>query len=188
MKIAEDKKSFSKDIVVIDFEVTGFNIDEDEPLQIGLLVLDKDTLEEKASYVSWIKPSQEIHSELAGIKWATLNEKDMEEINGAPSLSQIAVEIVKILPEKYFICAWNATFDFFFWRKLLKGAGKSIHTANIIDLWTLAYINLLQDKNYTGDYKSESVFQYFGAQPRLKHDGLEDCRIEAALFKKLLQK
>lgn len=180
-------KSFSKDIVVIDFEVTGFDIDKDEPLQIGILVLDKDTLEEKASYVSWIKPTQEVHSELAGIKWATINEQDIEEIKKAPSLSEVAQEVVKILPEKYFVCAWNATFDFYFWRKLLKEAGKSIHTATIIDLWTLAYIKLLKDENYIGDYKSESVFQYFGAEPRLKHDGLEDCRIEAMLFKNLLQ-
>jgi DNA polymerase III epsilon subunit-like protein len=181
-------KSFSKDIVVIDFEVTGFDIDLDEPLQIGLVVLDKDTLEEKASYVSWIKPTQEVHSELPGIKWATISEQDIEEINKAPSLVEIVEEIIKLLPERYFICAWNATFDFYFWKKLLKEAGKNINTANIIDLWTLAYIKLLQDENYKGDYKSESVFQYFGAQPRTKHDGLEDCRIEAQLFKKLLQK
>jgi len=180
-------KSFFKDIVVIDFEVTGFDIDKDEPIQIGLLVLDKETLEEKASYISWIKPAQEIQSHLPGIKWATISEQDIEEINKVPSLAKVAHEIMKILPEKYFVCAWNATFDFYFWRKLLKEGEKSIHTATIIDLWTLAYIKLLQDESYTGDYKSESVFQYFGAEPRLKHDGLEDCRIEAMLFKKLLQ-
>lgn len=59
-------------------------------------------------------------------------------------------------------------------------------TANILDLWSIAMAKLLNDENYKGDYKSESVFQYFGAIPRNKHYGLADCEIEAMLLKKLI--
>ncbi len=179
-------KGFLRDIVVIDFEVTGFNFEKDEPVQIGVLVLDGTTLKEKQSYVSWIKPVQPLSLELEGFKWASLNDHDLKNIEKAPSLSEVAKEIVGFLPEKYFLCAWNATFDFFFWRKLLKSIRRTVNSANILDLWTLAYTNLLKDKNYKGDYKSESVFQYFGASPRLKHDGLEDCRIEATVLRRLV--
>jgi len=179
-------KNFSKDILIVDFETTGFNIDIDEPVQIGFMVLDKDTLEEKAHYVSWIKPNREINIELAGFKWASLTEEDIEKINQAPLLLEVAKEIIKIIPEDYVFCAWNASFDFYFWRKLLQLVDKNIYTAKILDLWTLAYIKLHDDDNYQGDYKSESVFQYFGAKARLKHDGLEDCRLEAMVFKKLI--
>jgi len=179
-------KNFSKDILIVDFEVTGFNIDVDEPIQIGVIVLDKNTLEEKTSYASWIKPSQEISPQLAGLKWANISGDDIKKIKEAKSLYSVAIETIKILPEEYIFCAWNASFDFYFWRKLLQSVNKDIHTAKILDLWTLAYINLHHDDEYKGDYKSESVFQYFGAAPRLKHDGLEDCRIEAMVFKKLI--
>ena len=180
-------KSFARDILVVDFEVTGFDVEKDEPVQIGMLLLDKDTLETKWSYGSWIQPKQPVSLEQAGLRWASLDQNDLEEIKKAPDLATVAKKIVKLLPEKYFLCAWNATFDFCFWDKLLKTVGMRAKTANILDLWTLAQVKLLSDENYTGDYKSESVFQYFGAKSRTKHYGITDCEIEAMLLRKLLQ-
>lgn len=180
-------KPFLKDIVIVDFEVTDFDFITGEPVQIGVLVLDKDTLEEKGSFVSWIKAEQDLNTELPGLKWATISEIDIEEIKKAPSLEEIAKEIIKILPDTYSLCAWNANFDFNFWNKLLAEVDKKIRSTGVIDLWTLAYIKLLKDANYNGDFKSESVFQYFGADPRLKHDALGDCKIEAMVFKNLIK-
>lgn len=181
-------KDFLKDIVMVDFEVTGFEIEKDEPVQIGILVLDKHSLKEKDRFVSWIRPVQEINPELPGFKWAALGEKEIGEINKAPSLEEVAKEAAKILPEKYTFCAWNASFDFYFWHRMLKTINLKTQTVAILDLWSLAYPILLNDENYKDDFKSERVFQYFGAKPRAKHDGLEDCKIEAMVLKKLLDK
>ena len=181
-------KNFSKDILIVDFEATGFDIELDEPVQVGLIVLDKKTFAEKKHYVSWIKPAQKVSSETAGLKWANITQEDIEKINKARSLAEVAGEIIKIIPGKYIFCAWNASFDFYFWRKLLQQIGRDIRVTGILDLWTLAYIYLHNDDKYTGDFKAESVFQYFGAAPRIKHDGLEDCRLEAMVFKKLIDR
>lgn len=181
-------KEFPKDILIVDFEVTGFDFEKDEPVQIGLILLDKKTLEEKVSFVSWIKPRQKINTELPGFKWANIKESEIEEIEKAPNEEFVANEINKILPDEYILCAWNVTFDFAFWRKILSHDGKKIHAAKLLDLWTLAQVNLLKDNTYDGSYGSESVFQHFGAEPRKKHDGLEDCRIEAMVLRKLLGK
>lgn len=180
--------NFIKDIVIVDFENTDFDIEKSEPVQIGVLVLDKDTLDEKQSYVSWIKPIQNVHKDLQGFKWANISNDDIEEINKARPLAEVAEELYKILPEQYIFCAWNAAFDFYLWNKLLQSIGKKRIAAQILDLWTMAYLDLMNDDKYQGDYGSESVFQYFGAEPRKKHDGLGDCRLEAMLFKKLLDR
>ncbi|MDO8566964.1 MAG: 3'-5' exonuclease [bacterium] len=180
-------KPFQRDILVCDFEVTGFDIDVDEPVQIGLILLDKETLEPKWSYSSWIKPSQPVSLDREGFRWASLDQKDLEEIQKAPDLTTVANEIIKSLPKSYYLCAWNAIFDFCFWNKLLKTVGMKAKTATVLDLWTLAQSRLLNDGKYTGDYKSESVFQYFGAKPRTKHYGISDCEIEAMILRKLMQ-
>lgn len=180
-------KPFPKDILVIDFEVTGFDFKFDEPVQIGLLVLDKETLEEKRSFVSWIKPQQKLNKDLPGFKWANIKEDDIEKIDNAPNIKNVAEQINKILPDSYILCAWNVTFDYMFWNQLLTHIDKKIPSVRLLDLWTLAQTKLLHDNTYQGNYDSESVFQHFGAKPREKHDGLEDCRIEAMVLRKFLK-
>lgn len=180
---------FQKDLVLVDFEATGFDIEQDEPVQVGVLVLDKESLAEKASYVSWIKPNMQLTPDIPGLKWASIGQAEIAEINKARPLADIAKEIVAILPGRYTFCAWNASFDFYFWRRMLKTIGKDIRVAGILDLWTLAYVQLSNDPNYHQDgFKSELVFQYLGAKPRTKHDALEDCRIEAMVLRKLVGK
>lgn len=180
-------KIFPKDILIIDFEVSGFDLDNDEPIQVGLLLLDKDTLREKKSFISWIKPKKPITPDSPGVKWAKIPQKHIEEIDSAPSLKEVSQDIVNnFLPDTYILCAWNATFDFIFWRKLLKESNRDINAAQILDLWTLATINLMHDDHYHGKYASEDVFQYFGAKARDTHDALGDCRIEAMVLRKLL--
>lgn len=179
-------KAFPKDVLVVDFETTGFDLDEDEPVQIGLLLLDRRTLAEKKSFVSWIKPKQPVHEGIAGFVWSNIGGDDIEEIKNALSLSTVAEQVSEFLPENYILCAWNATFDFIFWRKLLAETGEAAKSAQILDLWTMAQIYLLKDEQYKGECRSEPVFQYFGAEPRTKHDALEDCRKEAMVLRKIL--
>ena len=86
-------KFFTHDILVCDFEVTEFDVDKNEPVQVGLILLDRETLEQKWSYSSWIKPIQPISTDLEGFRWASLDEGDIVEINKAPSLEEVAKEI-----------------------------------------------------------------------------------------------
>jgi DNA polymerase III alpha subunit (gram-positive type) len=181
-------KAFPKDILIVDFEVTGFDFEKDESVQVGILLLDKKTLEEKKYFVSWIKPKQALNVELPGFIWANIKEQEIQEIRKASPEDVVAKQISNFLPDEYILCAWNVTFDYMFWKKILSHVDKNIHAAKLLDLWSLAQVNLLNDDSYTGTYGSESVFQHFGVKPREKHDGLEDCRIEAMVLRKLLDK
>lgn len=179
-------KAFLKDILVVDFETTGFDLDKDEAVQIGLLLLDRQTLVEKKSFVSWIKPKQPVHEGIPGFTWSNIKGDDIEEIKNALSLSGVAEQVSGFLPEEYIFCAWNAIFDFIFWKKLLAETGEVAKPAQVLDLWTVAQVYLLKDEQYEGECRSEPVFQYFGAEPRVKHDALEDCRKEAMVLRKIL--
>ena len=48
-------KGFSKDVLLVDFETTGLDLDRSLPIQLGAVLLDRETLEEKDSYLTFIK-------------------------------------------------------------------------------------------------------------------------------------
>lgn len=179
---------FDKDILIVDFEVTGFNVDSDEAVQLGFVLLDKNTLKEKKSFCSWIKPEASLRADLPGFKWANITEKYFPLIIQAPSLKEVASRVQDNLLEDFTFASWNVVFDFFFWKKLLKEIKVMPKTANLLDLWTLAYITLLQDSSYEGDFSSKSVFQHFRFPSRQRHDALEDARFEAELLRRLVKK
>ena len=66
---------FKKDILIVDFEATGFDVEKDDPVQIGLVLLDKNTIQEKLSYSSWIYTDKELSENLKGFKWANIKEE-----------------------------------------------------------------------------------------------------------------
>lgn len=181
-------KPFPNDIVLVDFEVTGFDIDQDEPVQVGVLVLDSATLGEKDSFSSWIKPQQKLSSDMKGFKWAGIGEEEIQNIKNAPPLNEVARKIDHIIPEDYTLSAWNATFDYYFWKQLVEQVNRKKYAARILDIWTLAQAVLLWDENYQENYTSESVFQYFGEEERGTHDALDDCNREARVLGKLLER
>ncbi len=164
---------FPKDILVIDFE--GIS----EPVQIGALLLDKNTLEEKDSFTSYI--------------WADLKGKakkksgiSQETLEGAPSQAEAGQMIFDRFGTDVLLASWAANADMKNFEKIIQAAGMDCFGAydyHVIDVWPVAYIHLLKN-SYTGSTSSEEMFQAFGAKPRGLHDALEDCRIAAEVLRK----
>src|SRR6185369_17193498 len=79
---------FHKDILLIDTEFTGFDLNKHELLQLAGILLDKKTLKEKKHFNSFIKPSP--------ARWKQ-REKDAMEVNritldqikDAPTLTEV---------------------------------------------------------------------------------------------------
>ena len=164
---------FPKDILIIDFE--GF----DSPKQIGVILLDKNTLEEKDNFVSYI------YTDMEG-KPSVKSGITQEMLDGAPSQSEIG----KIIYEKFgtdiLIGSFVADLDIRHFKKILNSAGIefSKYDYHILDIWPLAYVHLLK-QGYKGKVNSEEIFQAFGTKPRDLHNALEDCRITADLLRKV---
>lgn len=167
---------FEKDILIIDFE------GQEEPVQIGAVLLDKKTLEEKDCFKSYIWT--DLKGEIKKTSGIT-----QEMLEGAPSRAEAG----KMFHEKFgtdvFLAGWVVDLDRRHFKKLITEAGIDIEEYNyhILDIWPAAYIHLLK-QGYQGGINSEAMFQEFGAEPRDLHDALEDCRIAADVLRKIIQK
>jgi len=164
---------FPKDILVIDFEGLV------EPVQIGAVLLDKETLKEKESFVSyiWTDLKGEVKA-ISGISQETLQ--------GAPNQAEVGRMIFDKFGTDILIGSWVANSDMKNFEKIIIAAGLDIkkYDYHILDIWPAAYIHLLR-QGYSGSIRSEEIFQRFGAKARGLHNALEDCRIAADILRKI---
>ena len=149
------------------------------PSQIGVLLLDKYTLEEKASFVSYIwKDMNGTIGEKSGI-----TQKMLE---GAPSQAEVGKIVFDKFGTDILISSFVADMDFRHFRTIMTEAGidTKLYDYHILDVWPLAYVHLLK-QGYKGKINSEDIFQAFGASPRGSHNALEDCKISADVLRKV---
>lgn len=167
--------SFIKDILIIDFEGPI------EPVQIGAVLLDKDTLEEKDSFVSYI------YADMQG-KTTKKSGISQDTLKGAPSQAEVGKMIFDKFGTNILLGSWVDTLDVDRFRKIIKAAelGWKDYDYHVLDIWPAAYIHLIK-KGYAGPIDSESMFQFFGATARGLHNALEDCRITADVLRKIIK-
>jgi DNA polymerase III epsilon subunit-like protein len=175
---------FPKDILILDFETTDLDPYKALPIQIGLILLDKETFIEKDSYLSFIKSDTTSATKealaVSGITTSQLLE--------APSPEKVGREIFQKFGTNVFLSSWGQRLDRIMLDKLLGAAGIDTFSFDYhyLDIWPLAYVHLLK-QDYKGGFRSEEIFQAFGLDPRGKHDALDDCRREAEIFRKIMQ-
>ncbi|MCX6735630.1 MAG: exonuclease domain-containing protein [Candidatus Parcubacteria bacterium] len=166
---------FAKDILVVDFEGLA------EPVQIGAVLLDKETLEEKDNFCTYVFADMKGDIRVkSGISQETLK--------GAPSQAEVGQMIFDKFGADILIGSWVANADMKNFEKIISAAGITPRTYDyhILDIWPAAYIHLLK-QGYTGSISSEEIFQAFGAKPRGLHNALEDCRIAADVLRKIMK-
>ena len=167
--------NFAKDILLIDFEGGRSR----GPTQIGAILLDKNTLEEKGSFVSYIwKDMRGTVGSKSGIT--------QEMLEGAPSEAEVGKMVFERFGTDVIIASFVADMDFRYFRQIITAANldPATYDYHVLDVWPLAYVHLLK-KGYKGPINSEEIFQEFGAKPRGNHNALEDCRITADVLSKI---
>jgi len=173
---------FIKDILMIDFESVGSKTDFPQPTQIGAILLDKETLEEKDSFVSYI--SADLPQGYVGKKTGI----SQETLIGAPSQAEVGKMIFEKFGTDIFIGSWVANLDMTLFRKIMTSADidSNKYDYHVVDVWPAAYVYLLK-RGYEGSIRSEEVFQAFGMPPREKHDALNDCRLATEVLRKIMR-
>lgn len=168
---------FPKDILIIDFE------GKSEPTQVGALLLDKDTLAEKDSFVSFIYRDFQGEDRSKSVSGIT-----QETLDNAPSQAEVGKMLFDKFGTDILIGSWVDTLDIDHFRKIMKAAGIDWYDYDyhVLDIWPAAYIYLLK-QGYAGGIRSEEMFREFGAKPRGLHDALEDCRIAADVLRKIIK-
>lgn len=172
---------FAKDILIIDFE--GIK----HPVQVGAVLLDKETLEEKDSFISFI------YADLGGF----VNQKSgitQDMVNDAPSKGEVGKMLYDKFGTDILIGSFVQNMDVNHFQSLLADAGIDFiegktdfkkYDFHILDIWPVAYTHLLK-RGYAGSTGSEDIFQAFGAKPRGLHNALEDCRLAADVLRKVI--
>ncbi|MBI2797785.1 3'-5' exonuclease [Candidatus Saccharibacteria bacterium] len=173
-------KGFAKDILLMDFESTGIDPVVHEPTQLGAILLDKETLQEKDSYLTFIgadlsKASKEA-LEISGI-----SQKDLED---APAQEEVAKEFLQKFGTDVFLSSWNSILDRGLLDKMLRIIGKTIfeYDYHYLDVWPICYMYLCRTGQ--GDkLRGDATFKALGLPQRQNHDALEDCRYAAEALK-----
>lgn len=173
---------FAKDILIIDFESTGGDVDVDEPIQLGALLLDRATLEEKKSFLTLIQ------ADYSKMKPEALDCHGITEdkLKNAPSRAEAAQKFVDSFGFDFILASWVQNLDHAMLKKLVAAIGVPMkkYDYHFFDLWPSAYLYLLQ-RGYTGTMRSEPMFQALGLPARDKHDALADCRMAADILRKI---
>lgn len=169
-------KGFAKDILLIDFESTGLDPREHQPTQLGAILLDKETLEEKDSYLTFIAADLSIASKEA----LDISGITAEDLKGAPSQEKVIKEFLAKFGTDVFISSWNSILDRGLLDNMLRTIGKTIfeYDYHYLDVWPICYMYLArtgQGEKLRGD----ATFDALGLPPRNAHDALEDCRYAA---------
>lgn len=173
---------FSKDILLIDFETTGLSLEDALPIQLGAILLDKESLEEKDSFLSFINQDVSGMSEESA-KIHGINQNDL---NKSPKQQEVITDFLNKFGTEVYLASWNEMLDHTMLKKMLESVGKDIyvHDYHYIDIWSIAYMQLV--KQGRGDIvRSEPTFRHFGLPARNAHNALEDCRYTAEVLRKV---
>ncbi len=179
------KYNFPKDLLVIDFEsMYSNNSETNSPVQFACILLDKNTLQEKDAFSTFIKVDLSLISEDIKVKKSYTPEK----IDNAPEPKEVANMFLEKFGKDYLITSWAANLDLKMFEKLMNSVAVSFDEFDyhVFDLWPVAYIHLLKS-GYVGSARSEEMFKAFDLPSRpTSHDALEDCRHAAEVLRKVI--
>lgn len=184
---------FNKDILLIDTEFTGFDLNKHEILQIAAVLLDKKNLKEKKHFNSFIKPDPKRWKHRSPAAMA-VNRITMEQLKKAPSLKTVIRKFDKTFGHNVIQAFYVGYNDKRFLMESYRRAGlKWKFDYHYFELWGLFY-PFLAVKNKLNNIKDfagfgiESLLKIFKIkQPENLHDALTDCRVEAEILRKVIK-
>ncbi len=185
--------NFKRDILLIDLEFSGFDLQKHEILQIAAVLLDKKTLKEKKVFSSFVRSTKWEHRDRESM---AVNKISLDMVKDAPSLK----EVMRLFDKTFGHNVIQAFYVGFNDKRFLLDAYRKTKTKwqfdyHYFDLWALFY-SYLAMKN---GLKSKKDFAGFGLEYLIKrfkikisknqlHDALVDCRVEAEVLRKVIMK
>lgn len=182
---------FKKDLLLIDLESTGLDVDRHEIIQIAAVLLDRKTLKEKEVFSSFVKPSA---WQWRDRKSMTVNKISFDRVKDAPVLKLVLQQFNKLFnPKEVILSYYGGPLDMDFLRVAYKKARiKWQFNYHYLNLWSVFYgflgaKNQLKSKNKFTGFSLEDLMRKFKIKSQSRHDGLTDCRIEAEILRKIVK-
>lgn len=180
---------FSKDLLLIDIEATGIDAEKHEIIQLAAVLLDKKTLKEKKSFNTYVKPSRwKVRQKEA----MAVNKISWQDLKNAPPANRVLKDFLKaFVPQTVILANYGGVLDIVFLRKALhKAKLKDPFDYHVFNIWPLCYAYLAT----RGTFSNKRKFAGFGLEdlakkfrlPLQTHDALDDCRLEAAVLRRIM--
>jgi DNA polymerase III epsilon subunit-like protein len=179
-------KNLRENICFIDFETTGSNLFEDEPIEIGAILVN-DHYQSPIEFKSFIKPSEKVKNTTRALQ---IHGVKIKELINEPEPSKVLLRFFDKFGTNYCFAGWNISFDIPFFKKIVYENGFQQFYDQInyrhLDVQsicrTLKYLDLVDQKlNSLSDFTD-----YFGIKRSKTHDALEDAKITYHLFTEVI--
>ena len=182
---------FKKDLLLVDLETTGLDSLRHEIIQLSAVLLDKKTLKEKSFFNAYIRPANWAARDL---KSMAVNKIKKDWLDKAPPLKTVLKAFDgKFSAQKVILSYYGGPVDMDFLRAAYKRAGlKWQFDYHYFNLWSLFYPflaargQLKNQKRFAG-FSLEDLMKKFKIKSSKRHDGLEDCKIEAEILRRILR-
>lgn len=182
---------FNKDLLMLDIECTGIDVTKHEIIQIAGVVLDKKTLKEKKSFMSYVKP---VNWNIQEPEAMAVCKIDWEDVKDAPSIKTVLQKFNRAFGSDVIPTTYGGNLDAIFLPAAYRQAKmKYPFEYHSFNMWPLCYTymakrNQLKNKKRYVGFSLEDLGDYLGVQrmPR-RHDALGDCLYQAAILRALIK-
>jgi DNA polymerase III epsilon subunit-like protein len=184
---------FTKDLLLIDEEMTGVDPTRHEIIQLAGILLDKKTLKEKKHFTSFVKPK---HWSRRDPEAMAVSRITWEQVKNAPPLETALQKFSKTFGHQVLLANYGGNIDYEFLKTGFRQANLrypyNYHTFNI---WGVILVYCAKKKllkpSFTakefGGFNLERVLAHFSIPTPPLHDALVDCRAEAEVLRRVLK-
>jgi DNA polymerase III epsilon subunit-like protein len=179
---------FPKDLLVLDLETTGRDPELHSTIEIGAVLLDKNTLEEIRAWSALIKQQEGNSFEPRSM---AQHGRSFHQIDNRGLDPKEAVQqFFDVFGADYILTGWNIGFDVEFFRELLRRTGFSdrFHLIDYhrLDIWSIAQF-LRSMGWFHNDVSSFSCLcEELALSRSHAHRGLEDAQLTAMALRRLV--
>lgn len=171
-----------RQILVVDVETTGCDPRHDAIVEIGACLLSPDTLAELEQFSSRVRPSASIQP--GALLVHGLTEDILAE---EPGIRPVMESFLSFAPADAILAGHNVAFDISFIRAALESQGIEYpFDYHSIDIWSVAYVDLLRRGMLPGALTLDTLGQLYGVARSGYHSAIEDARISTRILRELL--
>lgn len=182
---------YKHDLLMIDLEFTGIDVTKHEIIQIAGVLLDKKTLKEKKSFMSYIKPKHWRNRDPESMK---INNITWDDLKDAPDIKKVLQKFNRTFGAEVTPTFYGGRLDIIFLSAAYRDEKiKYPFDYHINDLWPLCYTFMamhkqLKNKKRHLGFSLENVGDYLGVKrmPE-RHNAIGDCLYQAEVLRALLK-
>jgi len=184
VKIIPKEIDFRKrNLVFVDIETTGLEVERHEIIEIGAIVVSGKNLKALSEYCKKIIPE---HIETADKEALRLNGYSEEKWKDAILLKDALIKLNRLAKNGMFT-GWNITFDWTFLEKAFtRFKIKPLFDYHLIDAMSIAYAKLY-DKKLLKRLGLRHVVKFYKMKG-IRHRAMEDSQATYQIFKRLMLK